>query len=173
MSAVRRAVVSAFLLLALCVSAASAQTPGQAPGQEAKPRLAPAQAAPNPEPAAKKAEETAKKTPVAVEHDDADPVGARLAYRLKESLGRSSLMTPTNKDEKKLVIVLKTKEEFPGRPNLCSIYSVSWLFSSREGALKYFLASEAGIVDASGVDQTAEALLGRTDKLASAYGYLF
>ena len=82
-------------------------------------------------------------------------------------------MVPTNRDEKKIVIILRTKEEFPGRPNLCSIYAVSWLFSSREGALKYYLASEAGIVDASAVDQAAEALLGRTDKLASTYGYLF
>lgn len=174
MPAFCRAAVVVFCLLILSASLALAQTPGPASGQDTKPKPAPAQAAPAPEPAAKKGDEAAvKKTPVAVEHDDADPVGARLAYRIKELLGRSSLMTPTNKDEKKLVIVLKTKEEFPGRPNLCSIYSVSWLFSSREGALKYFLASEAGIVDASGVDPTAEALLGRTDKLASTYGYLF
>ena len=108
-----------------------------------------------------------------MEHDDTDPVGARLAYHLKELLGRSSLMVPTNKDEKKLVIVLRTREEFPGRPNLCSIYSVSWLFSAREGSLKYFLTAETGIVDASGVDQTADAILGKTDKLATTYGYLF
>jgi hypothetical protein len=179
MSAARRAALSVLFLLVLSVSLALAQTPGQgagpSSGQEAKARPAPAAAAPAaPEPAAKKAEDVAaKKTPVAIEHDDSDPVGARLAYRLKELLGRSSLMAPTNKDEKKLVLVLKTKEEFPGRPNLCSIYAVSWLFSSREGALKYFLASEAGIVDASGVEQAAEALLGRTDKLATTYGYLF
>ena len=159
-------------LLVLAVSPVLAQGPAQ---QEAKPKAALPQAAPSaPEAAPKKAEEaTAKKTPVTIDHDDSDPVGARLAYRIKELLARSALMAPTNRDEKKLVLVLKTKEEFPGRPNLCSIYAVSWLFSSREGSLKYFLASEAGIVDASSVDQTAEALLGRSDKLASTYGYLF
>ena len=159
-------------LLALAVAPVLA--PGAA-AQEAKPKAAPAQAAPSaPEAAPTKGDEAAvKKTPVTIEHDDSDPVGARLAYRIKELLGRSSLMVPTNRDEKKLVLVIKTKEECPGRPNLCSIYAASWLFSSREGSLKYFLASEAGIVDASSVDQTAEALLGRTDKLASTYGYLF
>ena len=171
MVAACRAVLLAGLLVLLGVVPVLAQSPGQ----EAKPKAPPpAAAAAAPEPAPKKAEEPAgKKTPVTIDHDDADPVGARLAYRLKELLGRSSLMVPTNRDEKKIVIILKTKEEFPGRPNLCSIYAVSWLFSSREGALKYYLASEAGIVDASAVDQAAEALLGRTDKLASTYGYLF
>ena len=165
-----RAVLLALSLLALFAAVA----PAQGPGQEAKPKSAQPEAAPAaPEATPKKVEAAARRTPVAIDHDDADPVGARLAYRLKELLGRSSLMAPTNKDEKKLVLVIKTKEEFPGRPNLCSIYSVSWLFSSREGSLKYFLASEAGIVDASSVDQTAEALLGRTDKLAATYGYLF
>ena len=159
-------------LLVLAVSPVLAQGVAQ---QEAKPKAALPQAAPSaPEAAPKKGDEaTAKKTPVTLDHDDSDPVGARLAYRIKELLARSALMAPTNRDEKKLVLVIKTKEEFPGRPNLCSIYAVSWLFSSREGSLKYFLASEAGIVDASSVDQTAEALLGRTDKLAATYGYLF
>ena len=69
--------------------------------------------------------------------------------------------------------MLKTKEEFPGRPNLCSIYAVSWLFSAKEGSLKYFLTSEAGIVDSAGLDQTAETLIGKTGKLAATYGYLF
>lgn len=132
------------------------------------------QAATPPAPNAAKAQAaTNTPTPVVVEHDDADPLGARLAYHLKELLGRSSRMRPTDKDEKKLVLVLKTKEEFPGRPNLCSIYSISWLFASRDGALKYFLTSEAGIVDASGIDQTAETILAKTDKLTSTYSYLF
>ncbi|OLN26327.1 hypothetical protein DVDV_2727 [Desulfovibrio sp. DV] len=169
----RAALLAATFVLLCAVSAlaqAPAQAPAQVPGQDAKAKAPPAVA----EPAPKKAEEaTGKKTPVSIDHDDSDPVGVRLAYRVKELLGRSSLMVPTNRDEKKIVLVIKTKEEFPGRPNLCSIYSVSWLFSSREGSLKYFLASEAGIVDASNVDQAAEALLGRTDKLASTYGYLF
>jgi hypothetical protein len=158
-------------LLALALSLlATAQAPAQDKSAPAAPQAAPAATE-----APQKKTETApaKKAAITVEHDDADPLGARLAYHLKELLGRSALMQLTNKDEKKIVIVLKTKEEFPGRPNLCSIYSISWLFSSREGALKYYLTSEAGIVDAAGIDQTAEMLLGKTDKLANTYGYLF
>ena len=171
----RHACRIAVLVLSLLVLAVSPLLAQGAAQPEARPKAAPPQIASGaPEAAPKKADEpTAKKTPVAIDHDDSDPVGTRLAYRIKELLARSALMAPTNRDEKKLVLVIKTKEEFPGRPNLCSIYSVSWLFSSREGSLKYFLAAEAGIVDASSVEQTAEALLGRTDKLAATYGYLF
>uniref|UniRef100_I2Q6R6 Uncharacterized protein n=1 Tax=Desulfovibrio sp. U5L TaxID=596152 RepID=I2Q6R6_9BACT len=162
-----RAALLALAVTLLALSPALAQDKAQpAPPQAASAPAAPA--------AARDADKAAaKKIPVAVEHDDTDPLGARLAYRLKELLGRSSLMQPTNKDEKKLVVVVKTKEEFPGRPGLSSIYAVSWLFSSREGALRYFLASEAGIVDSTGIDQAAETILGRTDKLAGTYGYLF
>ncbi len=162
-----RAAMMALALTAFCLPALAQDNKGKAP---AAPQASPAL----PEAPQKKAEETpGRKTPVTVEHDDNDPVGARLAYRLKEQIGRSSLMVLTNKDEKKVVIVLKTKEEFPGRPNLSSIYAVSWLFSSREGSLKYFLTSEAGIVDNAGIDQAAEEILGKTDKLATTYGYLF
>ena len=157
-----RAVLLALTLTALAAGPALAQAKAPAP-----------QAAPAPSDVAPKEEQAGKKIPVAIEHDDNDPLGARLAYRLKEMLGRSSLMQLSNKDEKKIVLVLKTKEEFPGRPNISSIYSISWLFSSKEGSLKYFLTAEAGIVDAPGMDQTAETLLGKTDKLATTYGYLF
>jgi len=147
---------------------------GSALAQDKTPPAAPQAASAPAETAQKKADASvARKTPITIEHDDADPIGAKLAYHIKEMLGRSSLMQLTSKDEKKLVLVLKTKEEFPGRPNVSSIYSISWLFSSREGALKYFLTAEAGIVDNAGVDQTAEAILGKTDKLATTYGYLF
>jgi hypothetical protein len=158
---------------ALSLALALALTLGIAASAAAQAKAPAPQAAPAPADAAGKKNDDARKTPVAIEHDDNDAVGTRLAYRLKELLGRSSLMQPTSKDEKKIVLVLKTKEEFPGRSGLSSIYSVSWLFSSKEGALKYFLTSEAGIVDSADIDQTAEMLLGKTDKLASTYGYLF
>lgn len=163
---VRALAIALLLPLLAWAGPALAQDAGKSPA----PQAVPAAAATGPQ---KTSDPTARKTPVTVEHGDTDPLGARLAYRVKELLGRSSLMVPTSKDEKKLVIVLRTMEEFPGRPNLCSIYSVSWLFGAKEGSLKYFLTSEAGIVDASGVDAAAEAIVGRTAKLAATYGYLF
>lgn len=167
--------LSRFLLLGLllcltCPAPGLAQNAAKAPAPQAAP------AAPNTpaeSPAPKAPDSSAKRLAITVEHDDTDPLGAKLAYHLKELLGRSSLMTLTNKDEKKIVIVLKTKEEFPGRPNLSSIYAISWLFSAKSGSLRYFLNAEAGIVDASGVDEAAEAILSKTDKLAATYGYLF
>lgn len=157
------AAICCLLILVAWVGPTRAQDAAPAP-QAAPPADAPQKKAPEP---------AQGKTAVIVDHDDTDPLGARLAFRLKEMLGRSALMTLSNKDEKKIVIVLKTKEEFPGRPNLCSIYAVSWLFSAKEGSLKYFLTSEAGIVDSAGLDQTAETLIGKTGKLAATYGYLF
>ncbi|UJX41503.1 hypothetical protein K9F62_02045 [Desulfovibrio sp. JY] len=158
-----RAALLALALSTLAAGPALAQAKAPAPQAAAAPANT----------TAKKDDQNGKKIPVAIEHDDSDPLGARLAYRIKEMLGRSSLMQPSSKDEKKIVIAIKTKEEFPGRPNVASIYSISWLFSSKEGSLKYFLTSEAGIVDAPGMDQTAEEILGKTDKLATTYGYLF
>lgn len=151
--------------LTVCLGSASAQNaPTAAAPQSTPPADTPQKSTPD---------ATAKKAAITVEHDDADPLGARLAYHLKELLGRSSLMRLSTADEKKIVITLKTKEEFPGRPNLCSIYAVTWLFSAKEGSLKYYLTSEAGIVDASSLDQTAETILDKTNKLATTYGYLF
>lgn len=68
---------------------------------------------------------------VAVEHDDTDPLGARLAYRLKELIGRSALMHLSGKDEKRSLVVLRTKEEFPGRPNPAPSIPSSWPSGSR------------------------------------------
>jgi len=146
---------------------------GPAPAQNAPATPAPQSAPPADTPQQKAPEPAAKKAAVTVEHNDTDPLGGRLAYRLKELLGRSALMRLSNREEKKIVLVLTTREEFPGRPNLCSIYAVTWLFSAKEGSLKYFLSTETGIVDATGLDQAAETILGRTDKLATTYGYLF
>jgi len=114
-----------------------------------------------------------RRTPVALEHTDMDVVGARMVYHMKELLGRSSLMGLTTKDEKKLVLVIQTREEFTGRPAVSSIYSVAWLYSAKDGSLRYFLSSDTGIVDAATLEQTVEALLVKTDKMAATYGYLF
>ncbi|WP_176636917.1 hypothetical protein [Desulfolutivibrio sulfoxidireducens] len=114
-----------------------------------------------------------RRTPVAIEHGSTDVVGTRMVYHLKELLGRSSLMTLTTKDEKKLVLAIQTREEFTGRPAVSSIYSVAWLYSAKDGTLRYFLSAETGIVDAASLEQTVEAILAKTDKMAGTYGYLF
>ncbi len=114
-----------------------------------------------------------RRTPVAIEHGDTDVVGTRMVYHLKELLGRSSLMSLTTKDEKKLVLAIQTQTEFTGRPAVSSIYSVAWLYSAKDGTLRYYLSSDTGIVDAATLEQTVEAILAKTDKMAATYGYLF
>jgi len=111
--------------------------------------------------------------PVSVEHNDADAVGVRLAYQVKELVGRSSLMRMSTKDEKKVVLLLTTAEEFTGRPAVSSVYSAIWLYSAKAGSLRYYLTSQTGIADAASLGQTVEAIMAQTSKVCETYSYLF
>jgi len=162
------------MVFALAVLAAPSVTPAAWAQQPAKPA---AEAKPEgqaiPDTPKKDTGVDGRRTPVGIEHADTDVVGTRMVYHLKELLGRSSLMGLTTKDEKKLVLAIQTREEFTGRPAVSSIYSVAWLYSAKDGTLRYFLSADTGIVDAVTLEQTVEALLVKTDKMAATYGYLF
>lgn len=110
---------------------------------------------------------------VSVEHSGTDNVGSRLAYHLKELFDRSSLFTLSTKDERKLKLILRTVEEFPGRPNMSSAYSAIFVYSETEGTLKYLLSNEVGFVHSASVKEDAEALAGKTHEVYSKYSYLF
>lgn len=112
-------------------------------------------------------------SPVGVIHEDVDQLGTRLAFRLKETFNQSTLFKLTAKDEPKIKVIVATKPEFPGRPQIGSVYSVVWIFSSGENVLTHYLASEAGTVDAATIDAAAEALAARTAAVAEQYAYLF
>lgn len=111
--------------------------------------------------------------PVIVEQTGEDAVGGRLAYHLKELFSKSSLFTVTVKDEKKIKLVLNTKLEFKGRPSTSSIYSAVWVYSENEGTLKYYLASEVGLVHGVSVKDSAEILVNKTHEVFTRYSYLF
>lgn len=119
------------------------------------------------------AEQRERKIVVTVEHDGADNVGGRLAYHLKELFDRSSLFTLSTKDERKIKVILRTKEEFPGRPNMSSAYAVVFVYSETEGTLKYLLASDIGFVHSASVKEDAEVLAGKAHDIYSKYSYLF
>lgn len=121
-------------------------------------------------PAAKAADRV---TPVAVIHDDLDVTGAALVLRLKEILNESSLFRLTDKDEKKLKLIVSSREEFPGRPGIASAYSVVWIYSASENVLTHYLDSEVGFVAPDGAAAAARALATATDDVASRYAYLF
>lgn len=173
------------LLTGLCLSApraahATQGQPQQAQQQVQQPQAAP-QAVQTPTAAAAKKDPPPDKpikpaetrTPIMVEHQGSDNVGGRLAYQLKELLEKSALFRLTNKDEKKLKLLLITKEEFPGRPNMSSIYTVVWSYSENDGTLKYFLSSDVGVANAAAVKEEAEALVSRTHEALTSYNYLF
>lgn len=114
-----------------------------------------------------------KRVPVAVEHAGADPVGLKLAYVVKEMVNNSNLFSLTTKDEKKIVLTLTTKEEFADRPKITSVYSLCWLYSAKDGSLRYFLAATSGVVDVTNVEETAQAILSKTSATADSFAYLF
>ncbi len=112
-------------------------------------------------------------TPVTVQHEGDDELGARLALKLKETLNTSSLFAVSDKDEKKLKVVLKTVREFANRPNSSSIYSLVWVYSESEATLKYFLDDQIGLVHEGEIDTKAEAIAAATEKVGARYSYLF
>ena len=56
-----------------------------------------------------------RSSPVNVEHEGTDTIGAKLAFDLKELFNSSSLFTLSEKDEPKLQVLISTAPEFPGR----------------------------------------------------------
>lgn len=133
---------------------------------------APAPAAPAP--AAAPVQETkVTGTPVLVEHTGSDILGARLAFALKEILARSAQFRVTAGNEKKLLVLLGTKEEFPGRPGLGSVYTAVFCYSESEATLKYHLDNTGGVVQADGVDDLARLLANRTAEVAARFAYLY
>jgi len=156
------------ILLALALFATAARSAAQQPPD--------AKGAPPPVAAEKKDEKKSpggKRAPIAVEHTGADPVGLKLAYVIKEMANNSSLFSLTTKDEKKIVLVLTTKEEFADRPKIASSYGLCWLYSAKDGSLRYFLAAASGVVDVTGVEDTAQAILSKTSATADSFAYLF
>ncbi len=113
------------------------------------------------------------KIAVTVEQKGDDNVGGRLAYHLKELFEKSNIFELSSKDERKIKLMLRTVEEFPGRPNMSSIYSVVFVYSETEGTLKYLLAHDVGFVHTSSVKEDAELLVSKTHEIYSKYSYLF
>lgn len=124
-------------------------------------------------PVDKPAAQADRTTAIAVEHEGTDPVGAKLAFQLKNLFNTSSLFTLTEKDGPKIKIYLTSAPEFAGRPGIASAYSVIWAFSQAEGTLSFLLAREVGVVAAEDVDGLVAKLAEKTDGVAVKYKYLF
>lgn len=153
---------SLLALLTLCLAA---------PALPAEPGDKPAAAKPVADkPAAAQAD---RSTPVMVEHEGTDTLGAKLAFELKGTFNTSSLFTLTEKDAPKLKVFLSTTAEFPARPNIASAYSVVWAFSQADGTLSFLLAREVGLVSPDELGALIARIAERTDGVAAKYAYLF
>lgn len=169
------------LLAAILLFAAQAlaQEAGQTPAPEGGPQVTGQVQDPDSGMAAEAIEDKPspagpdRMTAVSLVHQGEDALGARLAFRLKEIFNTASLFNLTEKDVRKIKVVLTTKEEFPGRPNLGSVYSVTWIFQASENMLTHYLSGDLGFVSPEGVDERAEELAARTEQIATRYAYLF
>jgi len=114
-----------------------------------------------------------RSTAVAVIHEGADSIGARLATRLKERFNASNLFKLEEKDLPKMRLLLSTMAEFPSRPGAGSVYSITWVFSQSEGHLAYLLARDVGVLTLEEVEALTDSLVERTDGIGVKYSYLF
>lgn len=156
--------VSLFLIAAALFSGFTEFSFGQiAQAAEAAPKAVADKPAPNVDRAVQ----------VAVELEGTDSLGARLAFRLKDTFNASSLFVLSEKDAPKIRVLLSTTPEFPSRPPVGSAYSVVWVFSQSEGTLRHYLAREVGVVTAESVEDLVAHIAERTDGISVRYGYLF
>ncbi len=116
---------------------------------------------------------TERHTPIAVEYEGTDSIGAQLVTRIKETLNGSNLFTLTDEDTPKLRLLISTAPEFPSRPGVGSAYAAVWVFSQSETTLRHYLMREVGVVTPGEVNDLAAKLVERTDALAVRYAYLF
>jgi hypothetical protein len=112
-------------------------------------------------------------TPIAVEHEGTDSLGAKLAYSLKEIFNSGTLFLLSDKDVPKLRILIASASEFSDRPGVGSIYSIVWLYSERSNVLSNYLAHETGVVTADTVAHIADRLAARSAGLAAKHSYIF
>ena len=145
-------VLSLVLLLPCAASAAEAAAPAAVPDKPIK--------------------ISERQTPIAVEYEGTDPIGSKLATRIKESLNGSNLFLLTEKDTPKIRLLLSTVSEFPSRPAVGSAYAAVWVFSQSEATLRHFLMREVGVITPDDINDLASKIVERTDNLAVRYGYL-
>ena len=116
---------------------------------------------------ARKAE---RRTPVEVEFEGNDGIGASLFDTLQKKINSSNPANPAR--EAKFRILLSTASEFPSRPGVGSIYAVVWTLSLSEGSMEYYLVRDLGIVTPDTVNEVADRIVSRTEGVCARYGYL-
>lgn len=172
-------VLAVLLILLVLASPSLAQEAGEAPAPEGGPEVMGQVQEPEADMAAEAIKdlpapvETGRSWPVFVVHQGDDALGARLALRLKEVFNGSNLFSLTEGDQRKIKVLLTTREEFPGRARLGSVYSATWIYQASETMLAHHLAGELGFIDPDDLEALSEGLAARTETMATRYSYLF
>ena len=123
--------------------------------------------------AAARAAMKADATPVSLEHDGTDTLGAKLTMLLKETFNTGTLLALNDSDVPKLQMFITTAPEFSSRPAVGSVYSVIWVYSERSNVLSNYLAHESGILTPEDLDGLAARLASRTAGIAAKHSYIF
>ncbi len=112
-------------------------------------------------------------TPITVEHEGNDSLGAKLVMLLREQFNTGTLLVLNDADVPKLQVLISTAPEFPSRQAVGSVYSVIWVYSERSNVLSNYLAHESGILTPEDIDSLASRLASRTAGLAAKHSYIF
>ncbi|MDL2317134.1 hypothetical protein LJC59_08710 [Desulfovibrio sp. OttesenSCG-928-A18] len=122
---------------------------------------------------AMKAAMKADATPISVEHNGTDTLGAKLALTLKEQFNAGTLFVLRDSDSPRLQLLVHTAAEFPSRPGVGSVYSIVWVYSEKPTVLSSYLAQETGVITPEGLADLADRLTARTAGLAARHSYVF
>lgn len=91
------------------------------------------------------------KFPLDIQFRGSDQSGTLLSYKLKEEIVASKLFELTASEKKKFVLHIMSQPEFPDRPELASIYSITLVYQEDVGTLTYYLNQYQGQVHAEAV----------------------
>jgi len=108
-------------------------------------------------------------TNVEVLDNSEDTGGARIVYKVKELIRKSSSMTLTAKATPRLVINISTMAYGDSDRSYLSIYSVIWTIVTPTAVAPFYANSTMGYVGASRVGETAENIVAITDKMISGW----
>ncbi len=111
-------------------------------------------------------------TPVYIEYEGTDTIGANLAFQLRERFNTSSLFLLTDKEQPKFILLLRTAPEFECRPGAGSVYAVTWLYYEKKTTYNSYLQQEIGVITADTIDSSVTRLVDLTTGVVARYGSL-
>ena len=129
--------------------------------------------APIPAPEAVPEQKQQSKMPVYIRDSGVDQAGLRLGFFARETFSASSQFALSNRNERKIVIRIDSKPEFPTRPALSSVYAATWILVEDEATVPYYLDTLIGVVSPDSARMEADRIVSRTARILEQFAYLF